>query len=107
MSAPAFQEQSASHCRSSRNPTACLDGQGQRTPADTTLLLSFGVQRVGWERLSAPFRLHALQVPEDGARVDPQILRRLGAVAAVPLEHLVDVALLPFVACLRERQDGI
>src|SRR3982751_2770482 len=69
-----------------------------------TLLSSLGVEQFGWERLSAPLRLHPLQVPEDGARVDPEVLRGLGAVAAVPLEHFVDVTLLPLVARLRERQ---
>src|SRR5437870_6418110 len=70
--------------------------------AGATPMSSFRVQRVGGERLSAPFRLHPLQVPEDGARIAPQVLRRLGAVPAVPFEDLVDVALLPFVARLRE-----
>src|SRR5712691_12738197 len=72
--------------------------------AGATRMSSFRVQGVGWERLSAPLRLHPLQVAEDGARIDPEVLGRLGPVAAVPLQHLVDVTLLPLVARLSERQ---
>src|SRR6266849_1312934 len=81
-----------------------VDGRAFARSAGATRMSSFRVQRVGWERLSAPFRLHALQVAEDGARVHPEVLGGLGPVAAVPLQHLVDVTLLPLVARLRERR---
>src|SRR5437899_3426330 len=90
-----------------RNSAALRVAAAAPAPLAATPLSALAFERVGWKRLSAPFRLHPLQMSEDGARVDAQVLGRLGAVAAVPLQHLVDVALLPLVPSLRERQDGI
>src|SRR5439155_7932919 len=46
-----------------------------------------------------------LQVAEDGPRIDAEVARRLGAVARVELQHLVDVLALELLLRLRERQD--
>src|SRR5690242_9077876 len=47
-----------------------------------------------------------LEVAEDRARIDAQVAGRLGAVAGVEAQHLVDVLALPLLPRLGQRQDG-
>src|SRR5207237_3968691 len=90
-----------------RNSAALRVPAAARPGVDATSPSALAFERIGREGLSAPFRLHPLQVAEDGARIDAQVLGGLGAVAAVAVEDFVDVALLPLVPRLRERKDRI
>src|SRR5262245_44289275 len=53
---------------------------------------------------AALFATLFLEMPEDGARIDPQVARGLSAIAAVELQHRIDVLALPLLARLAERQ---
>jgi len=46
------------------------------------------------------------QMAEDGARIDAEIARGLGAIAVVELENLVDVLALKFLLGVGQLQDG-
>src|SRR5438067_11653457 len=72
-----------------RNSATLRTAAAARPQVAATSLSALAFQRVGWERLSAPFRLHPLQMAEDGARVDGPVLGGLGAGLAVPLQHRV------------------
>src|SRR5260221_14121197 len=83
----------------------CVDSC-TRPPATWLSRLAFSglIRR---QRLSAAGRFHPLEVAEDGPRIHAQVFGGLGAGASVPVENFVDGALLPLVARVRERQDGL
>src|SRR5580692_452646 len=76
-----------------------LRGEDLTPVASPVLLLSrFPAGRGGRVRL-------ALEVTEDGPWIDPEVARRLRAVAAVALEDLEHVAPLELLLRLLERED--
>src|SRR3990172_731436 len=89
----------------------CDSGQlradtGRRNPADPDFCVTgFGASRDIRDSASLVAVLLLLEVPEDGARVDAEVARGLGAVAVVERQHLVDVVALELVLGVGEGQD--